>query len=82
MATETNNSPSNEENLSNEDTQSQETIEVKSNETDFVSLNKELNDKYLRLYSDFENFRKRTLKERAELIKTRSEEHTSELQSH
>ncbi len=74
MATETNNSPSNEENLSNEDTQSQETIEEKSNETDFVSLNKELNDKYLRLYSDFENFRKRTLKERAELIKTASED--------
>jgi len=29
-----------------------------------------LNDKYLRLYSEFENFRKRTQKERIELIKT------------
>ena len=29
----------------------------------------ELNDKYLRLYSDFDNFRKRTLKEKAELSK-------------
>src|SRR5688500_8572199 len=28
----------------------------------------ELNDKYLRLYSDFDNFRKRTLKEKAEII--------------
>ncbi|MCX6306731.1 MAG: nucleotide exchange factor GrpE [Bacteroidetes bacterium] len=29
----------------------------------------ELNDKYLRLYSDFDNFRKRTLKEKIELGK-------------
>ncbi len=34
----------------------------------------ELNDKYLRLYSEFDNYRKRTAKERAELIKTASEE--------
>lgn len=34
----------------------------------------ELKDKYLRLYSDFENFRKRTAKERIDLIKTASEE--------
>jgi molecular chaperone GrpE len=34
---------------------------------------KEANDKYLRLYSDFDNFRKRNLKERLELIKTASE---------
>lgn len=29
---------------------------------------KELNDKYLRLYSDFDNFRKRTMKEKADLV--------------
>ena len=34
----------------------------------------DLNDKYLRLYSDFENFRKRTSKERLELYKTAGEE--------
>jgi len=34
----------------------------------------ELKEKYLRLYSDFENFRKRTAKERTELIKTASED--------
>lgn len=34
----------------------------------------ELKEKYLRLYSDFENFRKRTAKERIDLIKTASEE--------
>lgn len=34
----------------------------------------EINDKYLRLYSDFDNYRKRTQKERIDLIKTASEE--------
>ena len=34
----------------------------------------ELKDKYLRLYSEFENFRRRTSKEKLELIKTASEE--------
>ena len=32
----------------------------------------EMKDKYLRLYSDFENFRKRTAKEKIELIQTAS----------
>jgi len=35
---------------------------------------KALNDKYLRLYSDFENFRKRNMKERVELIKNGGED--------
>lgn len=34
----------------------------------------EANDKLLRLYSEFDNFRKRTIKERIELSKTASEE--------
>ena len=34
----------------------------------------ELNDKYVRLYADFENFRKRMSKERVDLIKFASEE--------
>ncbi len=34
----------------------------------------ELNDKYLRLYADFDNFRKRTVKERAEYLKYAGEE--------
>lgn len=34
----------------------------------------ELKEKYLRLYSDFENFRKRTSKEKIELINTASED--------
>ncbi|MDO8896510.1 MAG: nucleotide exchange factor GrpE [Bacteroidales bacterium] len=34
----------------------------------------ELNEKYLRLFSEFDNFRKRTLKEKIELSKTASED--------
>ncbi|MFZ4522646.1 MAG: nucleotide exchange factor GrpE [Bacteroidales bacterium] len=40
-----------------------------SSETGSDGQYAELNDKYLRLYSDFDNFRKRTLKEKAELSK-------------
>lgn len=36
--------------------------------------NKELNDKYLRLYSEFDNYRKRTNKERLDLLKSASQE--------
>lgn len=45
--------------------------------TDGMSLQKkfdELSDKYLRIYSEFDNYRKRTLKERIELSKTASED--------
>ncbi len=34
----------------------------------------ELNDKYLRLYSEFDNYRKRTIKEKSDLIKTAGED--------
>lgn len=34
--------------------------------------NEELNDRYLRLFSEFDNFRKRTLREKQELTKTAS----------
>ena len=39
----------------------------------------EINDKYLRLYSDFDNYRKRTLKERLDLLKNATEELVIEL---
>src|ERR1035437_6989264 len=48
-----------------------------SAQTDDTSLQKrfdELSDKYLRIYSEFDNYRKRTLKERIELSKTASED--------
>lgn len=38
-----------------------------------------MTDKYLRLYSDFENFRKRSIKERLDLLKTASEDTISAL---
>ena len=41
--------------------------------------NQELKDKYLRLYSEFENYRRRTAKERLDLIKTASEDVILEL---
>ncbi len=34
----------------------------------------ELNDKYLRLYSEFDNYRKRTIKEKADIYKTAGED--------
>ena len=47
------------------------------NEIDHVeelkAQNQELNDKFLRLYSEFDNFRKRTAKEKLELSKNASE---------
>ena len=46
------------------------------------SLNNEIEsekDKYLRLFAEFENFRKRTSKERIELFKTASKELMSAL---
>ena len=39
----------------------------------------EINDKYLRLYSEFDNYRKRTIKEKIEFSKTASEEIIIEL---
>jgi len=43
--------------------------------------NKELNDKYLRLYSEFDNYRKRTAKEKMEFTKTATESLLKELLS-
>jgi molecular chaperone GrpE len=39
----------------------------------------ELNDKYLRLYSEFDNYRKRTVRERSDLLKTANQEVIAEL---
>ena len=49
-------------------------IEVKEEKADnFEEKFNELNDKYLRLYSDYDNYRKRTANEKIELIKTAAE---------
>lgn len=41
--------------------------------TDWAAKYNELNDSYLRLNAEFDNYRKRTLKEKAELLKSGSE---------
>lgn len=51
----------------------------KSENTEETSVNyeakiNELNDKYLRLYSEFDNYRKRTIKEKSDLIKSAGED--------
>lgn len=54
-------------------------LDVESKETQLQAEVSDLKDKYLRLYSDFENYRKRTSKERIDLIKTASEDVLKEL---
>lgn len=65
------------ENVAEQETK-EETQETAEKEEDTVeSLGKKLldvNDKYLRIYSEFENYRKRTNKERLEMIENASED--------
>ncbi len=55
-------------------TESEISAEEESQEIKLQTEVAELKEKYLRLYSDFENFRKRTSRERIELISTASED--------
>ncbi|WP_420153526.1 nucleotide exchange factor GrpE [Siphonobacter sp.] len=50
-----------------------ETTDQPSAEQKLQSENAELKDKYIRLVAEFDNFRKRTLREKDELVKTASE---------
>lgn len=60
--------------------ESNQVTETKEEETDPKDIiikeleekNKEINDKYFRLFSEFDNFRKRMMKEKLELTKTAS----------
>ena len=61
-------------NSDEEETLSDELSGGSSNKHDLQLKIDDLNDRYLRLYSEFDNYRKRTLKERIELSKTASEE--------
>lgn len=67
----------------NESAQTNETHEqnnVQADDTNTAQIheletkNAELNDKYLRLFSEFDNFRKRTAKEKIELIQSGGED--------
>ena len=68
----------NEESKLNEEPQDDKSAEGTSEEVNVVDkLNAEvveLKDKYLRLYSEFDNFRRRTSKEKIDLIKTANED--------
>ncbi len=54
--------------------QEKATNESKDIQNDTFEKLKELQDKYIRLSAEFDNYRKRTLKEKAELLKTAGEE--------
>ena len=47
--------------------------ELKNEHENLLTEKAELHDKFLRLYSEFDNYRKRTNKEKLEIIKTASE---------
>lgn len=56
------------------ETQENTNSENNNNNTDWEAKYKETYDQYLRLFSEFDNFRKRNAKERIELIKTAGSE--------
>jgi molecular chaperone GrpE len=63
----------NEENTGKTENVSTNSTEAKKTSDPDAKFN-ELNDKYLRLYSEFDNFRKRTHKEKVEYLKSANEE--------
>ncbi|MGY6522480.1 MAG: nucleotide exchange factor GrpE [Mongoliitalea sp.] len=68
------------ENVSSSD--SSNTAEENTNVSEIEKLQVEVadaKDKYIRLYSEFENFRRRTAKEKLDLIKTASEDVLKEI---
>lgn len=71
-----------EENETTNDPELEVTEEIPPCETDIAQLEAtiaDLKDKHLRLFSEFDNYRKRTTKERIELFKTASSEMIMEL---
>jgi molecular chaperone GrpE len=69
--------------VSNNDQIVEETVNENSSENSQENTNQpvnyeakiaELNDKYLRLYSEFDNYRKRTIKEKSDIIRTAGED--------
>ena len=70
------------DNIQEEELENQEEQNVEETQEEIIELSpeeeleaqvKEATDKYLRLYSEFDNFRKRTQKEKIELYKTAGE---------
>ncbi|MBD8389769.1 nucleotide exchange factor GrpE [Dysgonomonas sp. BGC7] len=59
--------------LTNDQLEDVKQDDISDNVTDWETKYNELNDSYLRLNAEFDNYRKRTLKEKAELLKLGSE---------
>ncbi|MEK6615864.1 MAG: nucleotide exchange factor GrpE [Bacteroidota bacterium] len=81
MSKKNNNKKEEEENQTSLEEEKQETSmsasDEKTSDTDDVGADEklaELNDKYIRLYADFENYRKRMSKERIDLLKYAGED--------
>ena len=64
------------EEVQNQEGESQEEKAAEPSPEDKVN---ELNDKYLRLYSEFDNYRRRTAKEKLDLVRNAAEELMEEL---
>ena len=79
MSEETKDQEELEKNESNKATEDTDNKEVEIKEPTFEDKYNELNDKYLRLYSEFDNFRRRTAKERLELFKTAGQDILTDL---
>jgi molecular chaperone GrpE len=61
--------------VNSEETEEGDTEAIEENEVDeWKAKFEEINNKYLRLYSEFDNFRKRTSKEKLELYRTAGED--------
>jgi molecular chaperone GrpE len=61
------------ENMTNNQTEETKNADSNDNVTDWESKYNELNNSYLRLNAEFDNYRKRTLREKTDLLKSGSE---------
>ncbi len=68
------NTPEQENPVTEETTENTAADQVEDKTTELQAKIDELNDRYLRLYSEFDNFRKRTAKEKIDLMKTAGED--------
>ena len=62
-----------------EEKEKPESEQTKKDETDWEKKYKELNDRHLRLNAEYDNYRKRTAKEKADMIKTAGEKIISDI---
>jgi molecular chaperone GrpE len=62
-------------NINTSDSETETTSEnIPEQPIDYEAKIAELNDRYLRLYSEFDNFRKRTIKEKSDIIRSAGED--------